>query len=92
MDNQSQLLTALADRSLERLESEVWRQVSERLHARAAARWRISVQALIMIMALIVSVGFGIKATHDLTSSSGSEELSPALNAAPSSLLLSQTR
>ncbi len=92
MDNDAELLTAPADRSLERLESQVWQQVSERLHARAAARRRASVQGLIMLMAFIGSIGFGINATHHRQASSGAEDLSLALNLAPSSLLLSQTR
>ena len=92
MDNDAELLTAPADRSLERLESEVWQQVSERLHARVAARRQVSVQGLIMLVAFIGSIGFGISATHRLRASSGGQELSLALNLAPSSLLLSQSR
>ncbi len=92
MDNDAELLTAPADRSLERLESQVWQHVSERMHARAAVRRRLSVQGLIMFMAFIGSIGFGINATHHLQDSLGGEELSLALNLAPSSLLLSQFR
>jgi hypothetical protein len=92
MDNVSQLLKTPTDRTLDLLESEVWQQVGERQQARVVGRRRVSAQAMILLMALIGSVGFGINATHDLRDLKGREVFSLALNLAPSSLLLSQSR
>lgn len=92
MDNLSDLLTAPADRSLDLLESQVWHQVGERVHARVAWERRVTAQGVILLMALIGSVGFGINASHHLQAPTGPEQFSLALNLAPSSLLLSRIR
>ncbi len=86
------LMSAPADRPLDRLEPQIWHKVTERVHARAVARRRVSVQSVILILALIGSIGVGIKATQGLRTSSGRQELALALNLAPSSLLLCQSR
>ena len=76
------------DRSLERLESDIWRRLAVRSQNRAAVRRRASLQSVVMVFALVGSAAIGITATRSHAPTRGQAMLALGLELAPSSLLL----
>lgn len=79
------------DRSLEHLESDIWRRLATRNQHRAAVRRRTSLQSAVMAFTLVVSVAIGITATRLHEPARGQPVLALGLELAPSSLLLSDS-
>ena len=76
------------DRSLEHLESDIWRRLAVRSQNRAAVRRRASLQSAVMVFAFVWSVAIGITATRSHAPTHGQAMLALGLELTPSSLLL----
>ena len=83
---------AEADRSLDGLESDVWRKLAERGQIREAARRRASLQGIVMIVAFVGSVAIGINSAQSPVPAKGRSSLTLGLELTPSSLLLGDAR
>ncbi len=90
-DELRQLGELKLDRSLERLESDIWRRLAVRSQHRAAVRRRASLQSVVMIFALFGSVAIGITASRSHAPTRGQSMLALGLELTPSSLLLGST-
>lgn len=77
-----------SDRSLEDLESDIWRRLATRNQHRAAVRRRASLQSAVMLFTLVGSVAIGISATRSHAPLRDQPMLAFGLDLAPSSLLL----
>jgi hypothetical protein len=82
---------AVIDRSLDDLESDVWRGVAGRERARSAARKRVSAQGVILLVALIGSIAVGILSSRTAGLAHGHLVLPLGVGLTPSSLLLGST-
>ncbi len=58
------LSNAGLDRTLDGLESDIWRRLAVRSRTRAAARKRVSLQSVLMLVGLVGSVAGGINAAR----------------------------
>ena len=87
-DELRQLGELKLDRSLEHLESDVWRRLAVRSQNRAAVRRRVSLQSVVMVFTLVGSVVTGITATRSHAPTRGQSMLALGMDLAPSSLLL----
>jgi hypothetical protein len=82
------LINASLDRTLDGLESDIWRRLAVRSSARAAARKRVSLQSVLMLVGLVGSVAGGINAARLTPAAHGRTVLAFGSELAPSSLLL----
>jgi hypothetical protein len=80
------------DHSLDALESDIWAGLAVRDQNRAVARRRVSVQSVVMVLALIGSIAIGIHATRFAWPARDRAVLALGLELAPSSLLLGNGR
>ena len=78
------------DRSLDRLEADMWRGVALRARQREAARQVTSFQAVVMVLALLASVAAGISVARPDGATTARVLLFPETALLPSSLLLGQ--
>lgn len=76
------------DRSLEHLESDIWRRLAVRHQHRAAVRRRLSVHSAVIAFTMVGSVVTGITATRSPALTHGRPVLALGLDLVPSSLLL----
>ncbi len=76
------------DRSLERLEADIWRRLAVRSQNRAAVRRRASLQGVVMVFALVGSVVIGITATRTHAPTRYEAMLAMGSELTPSTLLL----
>lgn len=83
-----ELSNARLDRTLDGLESDIWRRLAMRSRTRAAARRRVSLQSIMMLFGLMGSVAVGINAARPAASAHGRALLALGSELAPSSLLL----
>jgi len=83
------LSNAGLDRTLDGLESDIWRRLAVRSRTRAAARKRVSLQSVLMLVGLVGSVAGGINAARLAPPAAhGQAVLAFGSELAPSSLLL----
>lgn len=82
------LREAELDRALDGLESDIWKRLAVRSRTRAAARRRVSLQSIMMLVGLVGSVAVGINAVRPAASAHGRAVLALGSELAPSSLLL----
>lgn len=87
-DELRKLSEAELDRSLEHLESDIWRRLAVRSQSRAAVRRRASLGTVVMAVAVVGSVTIGITATRSHASIRVQEMLAFGSELTPSSLLL----
>jgi hypothetical protein len=83
-----QLSEAGLDRTLDSLESDIWRRLAVRSRHRAEARRRVSLQSVVMIVGLMGSIAGGIHAARPAACAHGRAVLALGSELAPSSLLL----
>ena len=82
------LINASLDRTLDGLESDIWRRLAVRSSARVAARKRVSLQSVLLLVGLVGSVAGGINAARLTPAAHGPTVLAFGSELAPSSLLL----
>ena len=80
------------DRSLNRLESDIWRGVAARARRREAARKITSFQGAIMILALLGSAAAGLRIVQPTDARAEVPLMASGIELMPSSLLLGQPR
>ena len=87
-DELSKLSELKPDRSLERLESDIWCRLAVRSQNRAAVRRRASLQSVVMAFALLGSVAVGVTATRSHAPMRDQAVLALGSELTPSTLLL----
>lgn len=91
-DELRQLGQLKLDRSLDHLESDIWRRIAVRSQNRVAVRRRASLQSLVMAFALVGSVAVGITTTRSQVPPRGQATLALGMELTPSTLLLGGAR
>jgi hypothetical protein len=87
-DDLRRLNEGALDHSLDGLESDIWARLAARSQNRAVARRRVSLQSVVMVLALVGSIAIGIHSTRLAGPPRGRAVLALGLELAPSSLLL----